>query len=479
MKNRSVCLLVFLAGCAVGPDYKKPELETPAQWRVVDYPAAADAANTLWWKQFNDPVLDALIDTALRENLDIQAASARVDQFIGALTSTRSQYFPQLGYNAEASRNRASRLSQLPLPNGTDSSYNLYQGALTADWQLDLFGRVRRQSEAAQAQVLASTQGRRGVILTLVASVSASYVTLRGLDRQLEIAQATAKNYAGTVDLFALRRRGGVVSALELAQARSQYEAAVAAIPSLEVQVASTENLISILLGRNPGPIPRGRTIDELASPAIPGGLPSTLLERRPDILEAEQALVAANANIGVAKSLYFPTLSLTGLLGAVSTAAGDFFTSGARTAAIAAGVTGPLFTFGGIRGQVDTAEAGQRAALIFYRQTVLNAFRETNDALYGAQKKREEYEALARRVAALREYARLSRARFDGGAASYLEVLYAENELFNGELSAVSSHIQQHTQVINVYQALGGGWLDEADPVTPQPALVEKPKPQ
>jgi multidrug efflux system outer membrane protein len=476
MKTIALALAALLSGCAVGPDYKKPDVEVPAQWRLVDYPSAADAANQLWWTQFGDPVLDALIDTALRENLDIQAASARVDQFIGALTSARSQFFPQLGYNAEASRNRASRLGQPPLPGGTDPWYNLYQGALTADWQLDLFGRVRRQSEAAQAQVLASTQGRRGVILTLVANVAASYVALRGLDRQLEIARATAKNYSGTVDLFVLRRKGGVVSQVELAQARSQYDAAAASIPSLEFQVVTTENLISILLGRAPGPIPRGKSIDELAPPAIPSGLPSVLLERRPDILEAEQALIAANANIGVARSLYFPTLSLTGLLGAVSTAASDFFTAGARTAFLAAGVSGPLFSFGGVRGQVDTAEAGQRVALLFYRQTILNALRETNDALYGAQKKREESEALARRVASLRDYARLSRARFEGGAASYLEVLYAENTLFDGELSAVTSQVERDTQLIRVYQALGGGWLDDADRLAPGPSLFKRP---
>jgi len=342
--------------------------------------------------------------------------------------------------------------------------------ALSASWEIDLWGRIRRLSESARANLLATDEARRGVILTLVSSVAASYVTLRGLDRQLEIAQATAKNYSGTVDLFALRRKSGVVSQVELSQAKSQYEAAVAAIPSLELQVTQTENLLSILLGRNPGPIPRGKTIDELVSPAVPAGLPSQLLERRPDILEAEQVLVAANANIGVAKSLYFPSLSLTGLVGAVSTAAHDFFTSAARTASIAAGIAGPLFTFGGIRGQVDSAEAGQRAATVFYRQTILNAFRETNDSLYGAQKTREQYEALARRVAALRDYARLSRARFDGGAASYIEVLYAENELFSAELNAVSSNVQRHTQLIGVYQALGGGWLDEADKLAPGP---------
>ena len=472
MKKLAPLLAAALCACAVGPDYERPKTDVPAQWRI-DYPKAADVANTKWWELFGDPVLNGLIEEALRGNYDVRAAAARVDQFIGALSTTRSQFYPQIGYSLDASRNRASRVGQPPLAPGADPYYTLYQGALSASWQIDLFGRVRRQSEAAQAQVYASEQGRRGVVLTLVTSVAASYIGLRALDRQLEISRATAANYADTQRIFELRFKGGVVSEVELKQVESQYQQALAAIPSLELQIAAQENLISLLLGRNPGPIARGKSLDQLVAPGIPADLPSTLLERRPDILQAEQNLVAANANIGAAKALYFPTLSLTGLLGSVSTAFGDVLTGPATAWTVAAGLAGPIFTFGAIEGQVQTAEGGQREVLAFYQQTVINAFRETNDALVGTVKKREESDAQARRVAALREYARLSRLRFDNGYAGYLEVLYAENELFSSELTAVRSQAERYTQVVNVFQAVGGGWVDEAAKLAPKPQGV------
>jgi multidrug efflux system outer membrane protein len=461
----------LVAACAVGPDYSRPDITSPDKWRI-DYPEAADVANTRWWEQFNDAALNELIDTALRENQDLFIAAARVDQFIGQLTTTRSQFYPQIGYSFDASRNRVSRVGQPPLAPGADPYYSLYQGALSAQWQIDLFGRVRRQSEAAQAQVYASEQGRRGVVLSLVTSVAASYIALRALDGQLEIAQATAKNYADTARIFEQRFKGGVVSEVELKQVESQYQQALAAIPALEQQIAAQENLISVLIGRNPGPIPRGRPIGDFPLPGVPGELPSTLLERRPDILQAEQILVAANANIGAAKALYFPTLSLTGLLGSVSTAFGDFLTGSASAWTLAAGLTGPIFTFGLIEGQVQTAEGFQREALANYQQVIFNAFRETNDALVGTVKKREEATAQIRRVAALREYARLSRLRFDNGYAAYLEVLYAENELFGAELNSVRSQADSYTQLVNVYRAVGGGWVTAADKLAPQPQL-------
>ena len=473
MKKLASLLAAALCACAVGPDYERPKTDVPAQWRI-DFPKAADVANTKWWEQFGDPVLNQLIEEALRENLDVRAAAARVDQFIGALATTRSQFYPQIGYSADVSRNRASRVGQPPVPAGGDPYYTLYQAALSAQWQIDLFGRIRRQSEAVQAQVYASEQGRRGVILTLVTSVASSYIGLRALDRQLEISRATADNYADTARIFDLRFKGGVVSEVELKQVESQYQQALAAIPALEQQVAAQENLISLLLGRNPGPIARGKSLDQLVAPDIPADLPSALLERRPDILQAEQNLVAANANIGAAKALYFPALSLTGLLGSVSTAFGDFLTGPATAWTLAATLTGPIFTFGAIEGQVHTAEGGQREALAFYQQTILNAFRETNDALVGTVKKRAESEAQAKRVLALREYARLSRLRFDNGYAGYLEVLYAENELFGAELAAVASQAERYTQIVNVYGAVGGGWVDEADRLAPQPQLAE-----
>jgi multidrug efflux system outer membrane protein len=465
----SILIITLSAGCAVGPDYQRPVVETPEAWRV-EYSYAAEVANTRWWQQFDDPALNQLIDAALRENKDLVIAAARVDRFLGVLTTTRGQFFPQIGYSLDASRNRASEVGVTPLPAGTDPYYNLYQGGLTAAWEIDLFGRVRRQSEAAQAQVLASEQARRGVILSVVTTVATSYITLRALDRQLEIARATVKNYADTLVLFELRYKRGVVSLVELTQVQSQYQQALAAVPSLERQVAVQENLISILIGRNPGSIPRGKTIALLAVPAVPGDLPASLLERRPDVLQAEQNLIAANASIGAAKALYFPSFSITGLAGSVSTALSDFGTSAAASGTLAATLTGPIFTFGTISGQVATAEAGQREALVFYQQVIQNALRETNDALIGSQKKGEEAVALDKRVEALREYARLSRLRFDNGTASYLEVLYAENELFGAELTAVRTQAERYAELINVYKAFGGGWLDLADPLaTPQ----------
>ena len=462
--RRSIALLgALLSACAVGPDYERPAVESPPEYRM-EYPKAADVANTKWWEQFGDPALNQLIEEALRGNLDVKAAAANVDRFLGALRTTRSQFFPQFGYGADASYNRASRVAQFPLAPGDDNTYSLYQGSLNADWQIDLFGRVRRQTEAVQAQVYASEQGRRGVILSIVSTAAVAYVNLRALDRQLEIARGTANNYAETSKLFELRLRGGVISDVEMAQIESQYELALAAIPAFEFSIAQQENLISTLLGRFPGPIPRGRTIDELAPPAIPAGLPSELLERRPDILQAEQNLVTANAGIGAAKALYFPSFSLTGAIGTASTDFSNFLTGPARTAFIAASLVGPIFTFGNIEGQVRSAEAVREQALYFYRQTILNALRETNDALVGSQKTREQSEAQTRRVRALRNYARLSRVRFDNGAASYVEVLVAENDLFSAELNLVTTQADRLTQVINVYKAMGGGWVDLSD---------------
>jgi multidrug efflux system outer membrane protein len=470
-----LCASALLAACTVGPDYRRPEVEVPQKWRI-EYPAAADVANTAWWEQFGDPVLNELIETALRDNRDVRIAAARVDQFAGALQSTRSQFYPQFGYGADAARNRASRVGQPPLPPGADPYFSLYQGALSASWQIDLFGRVQRLSEAAQAQVYASEQARRGVVLTLTTSVASSYIVLRSFDRQLEIARATSANFAETLRIFNLRFTAGMVSQTEVSQVQSQFEQAQAAIPLIEQQIAALENLLSVLLGRNPGPILRGGTLAQLQAPAVPGDLPSTLLLRRPDILQAEEFLIAANANIGAAQAQYFPTLSLTGLLGSVSTALGDWLSGPATAWSVAAGLTGPIFTGGAIEGQVASAQAGERAALALYQQTILNALREANDALVGTQKRQQEAAAQARRVEALREFARLSRLRFDQGVSSYLEVLIAENELFVAELAAVNSSAQRYTQLVGVYQALGGGWVDLAAQRAPQP-LASAPK--
>ena len=411
----SILVITLTAGCAVGPDYKRPVAETPPAWRV-EYSYAAEVANTRWWQQFDDPALNQLIDIALRENKDLAIAAARVDRYLGALTDHARAVLSADRLQPRCEPQPRERGRCHATASGDRSLLQPLPGRAERGWEIDLFGRVRRQSEAVQAQVLASEQARRGVILSVVSTVATSYIGLRALDRQLEIARATAKNYADTLALFDLRYQGGVVSQVELFQVRSQYQQALAAVPSLERQVAVQENLISILIGRNPGAIPRGKTITQLALPAVPGDLPASLLERRPDIRQAEQNLVAANASIGAAKALYFPSFSITGLAGSVSTALSDFGTAPAASGALAATLAGPIFTFGTISGQVASAEAGQREALVFYQQVIQNALRETNDALIGSQKKAEESVALDKRVEALREYARLSRLRFDNG---------------------------------------------------------------
>jgi outer membrane protein, multidrug efflux system len=293
---------------------------------------------------------------------------------------------------------------------------------------------------------------------------------LRSLDRQLEIAQATTRNFERTLRIFERRFNAGLVANTELTQVRSQLQQARAAIPAFEQAIAAQENLISILLGRNPGPIARGKTIDQLAAPEIPGDLPATLLQRRPDILQAEQNLVAANASIGAARALYYPDISLNAALASTSTVFSSLFSGPAAAGLVGASIAGPVFTFGGIEGQVFSAEAGQRQALAFYQRTVLNAFRETNDALTGSQKKLDEFNMQRERVVALREFARLANRRFDQGVSGYLEVLVAENELFAAELAAVGLQASRYAQLVNVYQAMGGGWVEIASESAPKP---------
>ena len=314
----ALAALVFLTSCTVGPDYVKPSLDTPSAWRL-EYEAAVHLADLPWWEGFGDPVLNSLIQDALQENKDLKIAAARVEQFLGALDTTRSQFFPQISGKASVSRQKDTETGPTPFPPGVSPTYNTFQVVLNVTWEIDVWGRIRRATESARAQVLASEEGRRAVVLTLVANVASNYLTLRALDRQLEITRETEKTYARTLDLFNLRHQYGTISRLELSQIESQYESARQAIPQVQSQITQQENLISILIGRNPGAIPRGRTIDELVPVGIPGGLPSTLLERRPDIRQAEQNLVAANANIGAAKALYFPVISLTGILGTAS----------------------------------------------------------------------------------------------------------------------------------------------------------------
>lgn len=462
MRNclRLVTVILLLAGCTLGPDYQRPEIASPPAW-TVSYDAAAGLADATWWEHFDDPVLNGLIDAALKKNLDLQVAAVRVDQYLGQLQTTRAEFFPQINAGAGASRRDDPQASLIPIDNGP---YNYYQGTLNATWELDLWGRIRRATEAARADLLASEEGRRAVLLSLTANTAGAYIALRGLDRQLEIARATEQAYAESLRIFNLRYQHGSVSQLEVSQVESQYEVARQAIPQLEAAVARQEHLLAVLLGRNPGPIPRGRTIDELVIPGIPAGLPSELLTRRPDILRAEQQLIAANARIGMARALYFPRVSLTGALGTASRHSGELFTGPAELWQISGDVLAPIFTFGAIEGQVKAAEAQQKQALLTYRQTIITAFRDVEDALVSTTKGREQLAAQTRQVAALGNYARLAKLQYDAGKTGYLQVLDADRALFSGQLSQVQTQANTLGALVDVYRAMGGGWIDEAD---------------
>jgi len=453
-------VLLLLSACTIGPDYVKPTVETPSAW-TVSYDAAADLVNTAWWQQFNDPVLDELITTALADNLDIKAATARVDQFLGQYRTTRSEYFPQIGASASAYRQKDTETGLFP---GDNDDYSSYQGALNATWEIDLWGRIRRLNEAAQAELLASEAGRRTVLLTLVSNVANSYLTLRGLDRQLEIARETEQAYAESLRIFNLRHDYGTVSQVEVSQVESEYETAREAIPQIEGLISQQEHLLSVLLGRNPQTIPRGKSIDELTIPGIPAELPSELLEQRPDIIQAEQVLIAANAQIGVARALYFPRVALTGAYGTASIHSDDLFKGPSATWQLGGDVLAPIFTFGAIEGQVMTSEAAQREALYRYQQSIIAGFRDVEDALVATTKGREVQAAKGRRVSALQTYAQLAGYQYDAGTTGYLQVLDANRSLFSGQLDYVETQTTVLTSLVDVYRAMGGGWIDVAD---------------
>jgi multidrug efflux system outer membrane protein len=477
MRNTiAMTLLVLIMGaCTVGPNYTRPDVDAPSTWRIEES-EGKDLANTAWWEQFGDPVLNEPITTALQENKDLMIASASVQEYAGRLTTTRSELFPQIGYDAEASRDRSSeRLATSPPP-GVDTEQTTTSVVLNANWEIDLWGRIRRLSESARADLFAKEEARRGVVLSLVSSVATGYIQLRDYDRQLEIAKETAASRKETLKLFELRFKGGVISQVEVAQVRSQYEEAQAAIPDIVSSIAETENSLSILLGRNPGPIARGKTIEELTLFPVPAGLPSALLEQRPDILEAEQNLISANAQIGAARALYFPTISLTGLFGFTSEDLSDLFTGPSRTWSFGGSIIGPIFTFGQIDGQVQQAEAVQQQLLVTYEQTIQDAFREVDDALVSHRSSRERVASRKRQVEALQQYVRLSRLRYDNGYSGFLEVLDAERSLFDAELAYSQSQGDVFSSLISIYKAMGGGWVTEADRLTDkEPASTQQ----
>jgi multidrug efflux system outer membrane protein len=460
--------ILFTSGCMVGPNYQRPEVDTPQTWRFEDR-EAKDVANTAWWEQFRDPVLNGLIQTALQDNRDIKIAAARVEQFIGQYGTTRAALFPQIGAGAFYGRQRVSELAGAsPIEDtGINPTFNSSQLFVNASWEIDLWGKLRRATEAARADLLSTEEARRTVILTLVSSVANSYINLRDLDKQLEITKQAAKNYKEGYEIFKLRFQYGIVSEIEVNQAKSQYEQALANIPVFEKLISQQENALSVLLGRNPGPIARGKTVDELTLPAVPAGLPSDILLNRPDIRQAEQNLIAANANIGVAKSLYYPSISLTGLLGLASNDLSDLFKGPAKTWSWAVPLAAPIFTGGAIAGQVKSAEALQQQALITYQQSIQTAFREVDDALIDQRRTREQLDALGQQVGSLRQYANLAWVRYENGYTSYLEVLDAQTRLYNAELVHTNAQGNLFQALVNLYKAMGGGWVAEADRMT------------
>lgn len=463
MLAASALLSLVLVGCAVGPDYRRPVVETPRSWSIEEKDAR-DLADTAWWEQLNDLVLNDLVAAALRGNKDVKIAAARVEEFSGRLSVSRGASLPQVGAGASAGREGLSRSGLPPIPSTSATVGNLYQASAGASWEIDLFGQLRRATEAARSDLLATEEGKRATILSLVGSVVGEYVNLRDLDEQLEIARRTAQSREDSYRIFRLRFQGGLISELELNQAKSEYEQALATVPALERAIAQREHSLSALLGRNPGPIPRGAPIYRLGLPAVPAGLPSELLERRPDIRRAEQELIAANARIGVARAQYFPSISLTGAFGGTSTDLSALFGGPARTWSYFVPVSVPIFAGGIIAGQVKVAEAQREQLLLRYQKAIQNAFRDMEDALSDQLRTREQLEAQGRRVETLRNYARVARLRFDNGYTSYIEVLDAERSLFDAELAYLQTRGALYQALVNLYMAMGGGWVVNAE---------------
>jgi outer membrane protein, multidrug efflux system len=464
---------ILLAGCMMGPDYHRPDITIPDSFRYVT-DEAQDTANLSWWQQFQDPVLEALINDALSNNKNVKIAAAHVEQAAGVLTQVRSPLFPQVGYGGSAARQRGSEMNATPIPRTVANPQNAYQALASATWEIDLWGRIRRLSEAAQANLLATEEARRGVILSLVASVATTYLQLCGLDEQLAVARQNLVSYGEAVKLFELQFSYGQVSKMTVEQARTRYETAAATIPQIESQIVQTENALSLLLGRNPGPIARGKALRDLVMPSIPSALPSELLVRRPDLAQAEQNLIAANAQIGAAKALYFPTISLTGSYGRASDDLSNLFKGAAHEWAYSGVVSGPIFTAGAISGQVRQAEAAGKAALLAYESSIQTAFADVEDSLIACTKIAEQVQAQRRLVDAAREYTRLAKLQYDGGYAPYSTVLQAEEQLFPAELNYAQYTTSAYSSLINVYKAMGGGWVTKAEEAT----LAEAPKP-
>lgn len=456
-------LLLVLSGCMVGPNYQRPAVPAPPVFRGSTEPSTTPAslADTKWFDLFHDDQLTTLVKTALAQNYDLRAASARVLEARAQYGIQRSFLFPTINGDAQFAGARASAIGQTPyLPSNLNSAVTYTQAGFTLGWEIDVWGRLRRLTEAARAQYLASEEARLGVITTLVGDVSNDYFTLREADAELEIARKTRDNAERGLSLTTIRRKGGTATSLDVRQSEQFFYTATATIAAAERQVEQTEDLISLLLAKNPGAVPRGKALDDFTvPPSIPSGLPSSLLERRPDIRQAEANLIAANANIGAARAQYFPQITLSGLVAGQSRALTALFTGPAQLWTFAPDATVPIFNAGRIRNNVRLTEAQRQEQLARYEQTIQTAFREVSDALSGYHRISEQRAQEDLLVKALRDADRLSTLRYKGGLDSYLQVLDAERNLFQGELDLARLKRDQLISVVNLYRALGGGW--------------------
>jgi outer membrane protein, multidrug efflux system len=459
-----------LAGCAVGPNYKRPVVQSPENFRFAGTQTTNSFGDLPWWKVFNDPMLQSLIGSAITNNYDLKQAVARVEQARNQAAVANSAFFPQVGYGGDIGRGRnALYNSPAALGGHTESSAQL---TLNAAWEIDIWGRIRRSSEAARAQYLATDEARRGVMITLVSAVATAYFQLLQLDQQLAIQHAATNAYAGSYRIFNDRLTNGVASKLETDRAVAALANAAALIPQLEIQIATTENQLNVLLGRNPGPIDRSfLTNQPQLTLEIPVGLPSELLRRRPDVLASEQSLIAANANIGVSVANFFPQIGLTTFLGRASPELSSFTGGAGNLWDLGGTLSGPVFQGGALRAQYRAAQARFDEAKAAYQQSVLTAFKEVSDALITRQKLGEESVYDGQAVVALASSVELATQRYLNGKSSYFEVLQAQQELYPTQQQQVQTQVGQLLAVVQLYRALGGGWAMPAAPSEAQGA--------
>jgi multidrug efflux system outer membrane protein len=460
----SIAAALAVAGCTVGENYRRPDIAAPVAFRGAPADPAADPvslADQKWFEVFDDEHLRSLIRTALVRNHSARDAVARVEAARAALGITRADQFPTVDAFASAAAVRNSATGSVPVPEGADRTNTAGTvGVSLLSFELDLWGRLRRATEAARADLLAAEYNRKAVMTTLVSEVASAYFNLLDLDMELEIARRTLGVRQDSLELIRNRERGGLGTLLDVRQGEQLVYGAEQVIPAIEQLIEQTENQISLLVGGAPHAIPRGRPLEEQKPPpAVPAGLPSSLLDRRPDIQAAEQNLVAANAIVGVARAAYFPRISLTGLLGFQSDQLGGLFSGPARVWQFVPQISQPIFNAGRLRSNVNLARAQQELALIEYDRVIQTAFREVSDVLVQYQKVREIRGKQELLVATLRDRSRMSRVRYAGGIDPLLNALDAERDLFDAELTLVQTRRNELLAVVQLYRALGGGW--------------------